>query len=218
MAVTFTNKAARGMKERISHYVGDAIESMPWLGTFHSIGAKILRRHAELIGLNRNFTIFDNDDQIRLLKQIIRTQGLDDKRWPARQLAACIDGWKNDGLTPTQISEGDSQAFGNGKGRQLYHGYQERLKILNGVDFGDLLIETIRLFRENPAILAEYHKRFATFLVDEYQDTNVAQYLWLRLLAQNTGGMMEDGTPRHNLCCVGDDDQSILWLARSQNR
>ncbi|MFC0218256.1 ATP-dependent helicase [Pseudochelatococcus lubricantis] len=199
LAVTFTNKAAREMKERITALVGAVAEGMPWLGTFHAIGTKILRRHAELVGLKSDFTILDTDDQIRLLKQIIRAENLDDKRWPARQLAHLIDSWKNRALTPDKVSAGEAQGFANGRGAALYKLYQERLKVLNAVDFGDLLVETIRLFRENPDVLARYQDRFRYILVDEYQDTNVAQYLWLRLLAQG----------RQNLCCVGDDDQSI---------
>ncbi len=199
LAVTFTNKAAREMKERIGHLVGGAVEGMPWLGTFHSIGVKLLRRHAELVGLRSDFTILDTDDQIRLLKQQIQAEGLDEKRWPARQLAGLIDGWKNKGLAPKDIPEGDARFFGNGRGRELYAGYQDRLKVLNAVDFGDLLTETLRLFRENPDVLADYQRRFRFILVDEYQDTNVVQYLWLRLLAQGS----------RNICCVGDDDQSI---------
>jgi DNA helicase-2/ATP-dependent DNA helicase PcrA len=186
LAVTFTNKAAKEMKERIGRYMGDAVEGMPWLGTFHSIGVKILRRHAELVGLKSDFTILDTDDQIRLLKQLIRAEGIDDKRWPARMLAGHIDSWKNKGLGPEQISEGDARAYGDGKGRDLYRQYQARLKTINACDFGDLLTETIRLFKENPGVLAEYNKKFKFILVDEYQDTNVAQYMWLRLLAQNT--------------------------------
>ena len=204
LAVTFTNKAAREMKNRIADLVGGAVEGMPWLGTFHSIGVKILRRHAELVGLKADFTILDTDDQIRLLKQLIQAEGIDDKRWPARQFAAMIDGWKNKALAPDQITEGDARAFADGRGRQLYSAYQERLKVLNAVDFGDLLTETIRLFRENDDVLADFRSRFRYILVDEYQDTNVAQYLWLRLLSQDTG---DDGA--RNVCCVGDDDQSI---------
>ena len=200
LSVTFTNRAAREMKERVGKMVGETVEGMPWLGTFHSIGAKILRRHAELVGLKSNFTILDTDDQIRLLKQILSAADIDDKRWPARVLAAYIDGWKNRGLTPQRVSAGDSGAqFADGRGRELYAAYQERLKTLNAVDFGDLLLENIRLFQEQPDVLEQYQKRFRYMLVDEYQDTNVAQYLWLRLLAQGT----------RNLCCVGDDDQSI---------
>ena len=199
LAVTFTNKAAREMKERIGTLVGGAVEAMPWLGTFHSIGVKILRRHAELVDLKSGFTILDPDDQLRLLKQVIEAEGLDKDRWPARQLAGLIDDWKNRGLTPTKVPSNEAFAFANGKGAKLYEAYQKRLKELNAADFGDLLLETLRLFLEHPDVLADYHRRFRYILVDEYQDTNVAQYLWLRLLAQ--------GSP--NVCCVGDDDQSI---------
>ncbi|WP_163268129.1 ATP-dependent helicase [Chelativorans alearense] len=241
LAVTFTNKAAREMKARIGVLVGQAIEGMPWLGTFHSIGVKLLRRHAELAGLKSSFTILDTDDQIRLLKQLIQAEGLDDKRWPARQFAQMIDGWKNKGLVPQDIPEGDARAFANGKGRELYAAYQERLKTLNAVDFGDLLLHPIRLFRENPDVLREYHAKFKYILVDEYQDTNTAQYMWLRLLAQRPGKHPAEGrapdrapgdvspapaegqppqaavrpvsenkpTQQINICCVGDDDQSI---------
>src|SRR6185295_10273779 len=199
LSVTFTNKAAREMKERVGNLVGGAVEGMPWLGTFHSIGVKILRRHAELVGLKSGFTILDTDDQIRLLKQVIEAEGLDKDRWPARQLASLIDSWKNRGLSPNKVPAGEAFAFGNGKGAQLYAAYQKRLKELNAADFGDLLLESLRLFLEHPDVLADYHRRFRYILVDEYQDTNVAQYLWLRLLAQ--------GSP--NIACVGDDDQSI---------
>ena len=214
LSVTFTNKAAREMKLRIAKYVGDNVEGMPWLGTFHSICVKILRRHVELVGLKSNFTILDTDDQIRLLKQLIRADGIDDKRWPARQLAGHIDNWKNKALGPDDISEGDARAFADGKGRDLYRQYQERLKILNAVDFGDLLTECIRLFRENDDVLASYQERFKYILVDEYQDTNVAQYLWLRLLAQgqvrrDDKVIGNDAVAPTNICCVGDDDQSI---------
>jgi len=248
LAVTFTNKAAREMKQRIGVLVGEAVEGMPWLGTFHSIGVKILRRHAELAGLKSGFTILDTDDQIRLLKQLIQAEGLDDKRWPARQFAQMVDGWKNKGFGPKDIPEGDARAFANGRGRELYTAYQERLKTLNAVDFGDLLLHPIRIFREHPDVLADYHRRFRYILVDEYQDTNTAQYLWLRLIAQRPqpkGGLPAEGPapfrtegpqgrpavaldgapsrsePRSgdsvsenkrqkiNICCVGDDDQSI---------
>ncbi len=203
LAVTFTNKAAREMKHRVGEIVGHVVEGMPWLGTFHSIGVRILRRHAELVGLKSDFTILDTDDQIRLLKQLLDAEGIDEKRWPGRVLAMLIDGWKNRGLTPEQVPNGEAAAFANGKGLKLYKAYQERLKILNAADFGDLLLENIRLFRENAEVLRQYQSRFKFILVDEYQDTNVAQYLWLRLLAQRT-----EGEPK-NLCCVGDDDQSI---------
>src|SRR6266480_2935041 len=265
LSVTFTNKAAREMKLRLGQMLGQAVEGMPWLGTFHSIGGRILRIHAELVQLKSNFTVLDVDDQIRLLKQLLQAENIDDKRWPARMLAGLIDGWKNRGLMPSQVPPGEAAVFGNGKGGKLYAAYQERLKILNAADFGDLLLENIRLFREHPDVLRQYQSRFKFILVDEYQDTNVAQYLWLRLLAQapsspltsprlrgevglqsNPGegepprvesveraphpnplrassarlDPVKDGereqiapptpqAPLKNICCVGDDDQSI---------
>ncbi len=184
LAVTFTNKAAREMKLRVGQMVGQIVEGMPWLGTFHSIGVKILRRHAELVGLKNNFTILDTDDQIRVVKQLLEAEKLDEKRWPARVFAMLLDGWKNRGLTPDQVPAGEAAGFANGKGKKLYAAYQERLKTLNAADFGDLLLENIRLFRAHPDVLRQYQQRFKFILVDEYQDTNVAQYLWLRLLAQ----------------------------------
>ena len=199
LAVTFTNKAAREMKDRIGALIGNMVEGMQWLGTFHSIGVKILRRHAELVGLQSSFSILDTDDQIRLIKQLIQAREIDEKRWPARQLAIHIDGWKNRGLTPDKVPAGEAHAYGNGLGAEIYAEYQQRLKVLNAADFGDLLLECLRLFQENPDVLAQYQKKFRYMLVDEYQDTNVAQYLWLRLLAQG----------HRNICCVGDDDQSI---------
>src|SRR4051812_16006436 len=201
LSVTFTNKAAREMKERVGLMVGHIVEGMPWMGTFHSIGVKILRRHAELVGLKSNFTILDTDDQIRLIKQLLEVEKLDDKRWPARVLAGLIDGWKNRGLTPDQVPAGEAASFANGKGKKLYAAFQERLKILNAADFGDLLLECIRLFRENPAVLGQYQRWFKYILVDEYQDTNVAQYLWLRLLAQTPAPR-----PIHAAPPVDDDD------------
>ncbi|MGI9438700.1 MAG: ATP-dependent helicase, partial [Parvibaculales bacterium] len=199
LAVTFTNKAAREMKVRIGNMLGETVEGMPWLGTFHSLSAKILRIHAELVGLRPDFTILDTDDQIRLLKQLIKAEGIDEKRWPARQMAILIDRWKNRGWLPENVPEGEAGFFANGLGGKLYSDYQKRLKILNAADFGDLLLECLRLFRENEAVLVEYQQRFKHILVDEYQDTNAVQYLWLRLLAQG----------HNNICCVGDDDQSI---------
>ncbi len=264
LSVTFTNKAAREMKHRLGQMLGQTVEGMPWLGTFHSIGGRILRFHAELVQLKSNFTVLDVDDQIRLLKQLLQAENIDDKRWPARMLAGLIDGWKNRGLTPSQVPSGEAAVFGNGKGGKLYATYQERLKILNAADFGDLLLENIRLFREHPDVLRQYQQRFKYILVDEYQDTNVAQYLWLRLLAQAPSqssfptatsrkasfpsplvgeggeqselgeGLASDDDPSpvsplrgsapsptrgegniaplaapKNICCVGDDDQSI---------
>lgn len=245
LAVTFTNKAAREMKQRIGILIGEGnVEGMPWLGTFHSIGVKLLRRHAELAGLRSDFTILDTDDVVRLIKQLIQAEGLDDKRWPAKQFAQMIDGWKNKGQGPADIAEGDARAFANGKGRELYKAYQARLQTLNACDFGDLLCHPIRIFRANPDVLKEYHKRFKYILVDEYQDTNTAQYMWLRLLAQrpdagrpststdlrSAEGRKPDralagqaapaeaserssraavSDSKVNICCVGDDDQSI---------
>ncbi len=248
LSVTFTNKAAREMKHRLGQMLGHAVEGMPWLGTFHSIGGRILRIHAELAQLKSNFTVLDVDDQIRLLKQLLQAENIDEKRWPARMLAGLIDGWKNRGLSPAQVPSGEAAMFANGKGGKLYASYQERLKILNAADFGDLLLENIRIFREHPDILRQYQQRFKFILVDEYQDTNVAQYLWLRLLSQAPSSnsslpgltrqsidSLQDGSPGldasrrpgdddnddvalpaanershvKNICCVGDDDQSI---------
>jgi DNA helicase II / ATP-dependent DNA helicase PcrA len=251
LAVTFTNKAAREMKGRVGLMVGEIVEGMPWLGTFHSIGAKILRRHAELLGLRPDFTILDTDDQIRLLKQLLEAENIDEKRWPARVLAVLVDAWKNRGLMPEQVPQGESATFAGGKGRKLYAAYQERLKVLNAADFGDLLLHCIGLFREQPQLLRQYQERFSYILVDEYQDTNVAQYLWLRLLGQSQSPAADSApSPRpnsgssefatmsapksdlsdvgmgkgeqqnvslrqaparvtKNICCVGDDDQSI---------
>jgi len=208
LAVTFTNKAAREMKQRIGDLVGEAVEGMPWLGTFHSIGVRMLRRHAELAGLTSSFTILDTDDVVRLVRQLIQAEGLDDKRWPARQFAMMIDGWKNRGLGPAEIAEGEARSFGNGRGRELYAAYQGRLQSLNACDFGDLLCHPIRILRAHPDVLAEYQQKFRYILVDEYQDTNTAQYLWLRLIAQRGEAERARGV-RPNICCVGDDDQSI---------
>ncbi len=199
LAVTFTNKAAREMKERVSRISGGAIDNMPWLGTFHAVAARMLRAHAELAGLQSNFTILDTDDQLRLLKQLIVAAQIDEKRWPARQLASCIDRWKNRGLTPAQIDAGEAEAYAAGRGGELYAAYQDRLRVLNACDFGDLLLHMLVIFRTQPQVLQQYRDRFRYVLVDEYQDTNSSQYEWLKLLAE----------PRRNLCVVGDDDQSI---------
>src|SRR3954469_22570683 len=202
LAVTFTNKAAREMKERVGAMVGSVVEGMPWMGTFHSIGVKIMRRHAELVGLKPDFTILDVDDQIRLMKQLLAAEGIDEKRWPARVLAGLIDSWKNRGLTPDQVPAGEAASFAGGKGKKLYVAFQERLKVLNAADFGDLLLECIRLFREQPEVLRQYQGRFHYILVDEYQDTNVAQYLWLRLLGQTTARATNS---THTNLLVSDD-------------
>ncbi|MEQ5786392.1 UvrD-helicase domain-containing protein [Erythrobacter sp. NFXS35] len=199
LCVTFTNKAAREMRERVAHHLGPGAEGIPWLGTFHSICAKMLRRHAELVGLQHNYTIIDTDDQIRLLKQLITEADLDEKRWPARQLAGLIDRWKNRGLNPADLDAAENEAYANGKGAALYTRYQERLKALNACDFGDLMLHMLNILRGHHDILADYQRRFRYIMVDEYQDTNAVQYLWLRLLAQE----------HKNICVVGDDDQSI---------
>ncbi len=199
LAVTFTNKAAREMRERVAQLVGPQADDLRWLGTFHSVSAQILRRHAELVGLTPSFTILDTDDQLRLIKQILQAEGVDEKRWTPRHLAGLIDRWKNRAWRPDDVPDGESWAFGDGKGAGLYRIYQDRLATLNAVDFGDLLLHTLSVFRDHTDVLSEYHGKFKYLLVDEYQDTNVAQYLWLRLLAQAS----------HNLCVVGDDDQSI---------
>jgi DNA helicase-2/ATP-dependent DNA helicase PcrA len=187
------------MRERITHIIGDEAEGLRWLGTFHSVAAQILRRHAELLGLKSSYTIIDTDDQERLLKQLIEAANIDAKRWTPRALAGLIDAWKNRGWTPDRVPAGEAGEFAAGKGVSLYRQYQERLRILNACDFGDLLLHNITLFTSHPDVLADFQRRFQYVMVDEYQDTNVAQYLWLRLLAQG----------RQNVCCVGDDDQSI---------
>jgi DNA helicase-2/ATP-dependent DNA helicase PcrA len=199
LVVTFTNKAAREMRERTLALIGPEGEGLRWFGTFHSVSAQILRRHAELVKLKSGFTVLDTDDQLRLIKQILEAENVDTKRWTARYLASLIDGWKNRAIGPEKVDRNESYQFDNGKGQRFYQIYQDRLAVLNAVDFGDLLLHTIRIFTEHPEVLADYHAKFRYLLVDEYQDTNVAQYLWLRLLAQGNG----------NICCVGDDDQSI---------
>ncbi|MEQ9639551.1 MAG: UvrD-helicase domain-containing protein [Alphaproteobacteria bacterium] len=198
LAVTFTNKAAREMAERTAAMIGGVVEGL-WLGTFHSIGVRLLRRHAEVVGLQSNFTILDTDDQLRLMKQLLEAEQIDVKRWPPRMLAAVIDRWKDRGLTPDKVPAADANDFAHGKGIELYRQYQDRLRTLNACDFGDLLLHCLTMFTKNPDLLTKYQHQFRYILVDEYQDTNVLQYLLLRLLAQQ----------HKNLCCVGDDDQSI---------
>src|SRR5207248_9846 len=179
LAVTFTNKAAREMRDRVAALSGGALERMPWLGTFHSVAARMLRSHAELVGLQSNFTILDTDDQLRVLKQLIQASNLDEKRWPARQLAGLVDRWKNRGWAPAEVDAGESEAFASGRGAELYAQYQERLKTLNSCDFGDLLLHMLVVFRNHADVLGAYRNRFRYILVDEYQDTNQAQYEWL---------------------------------------
>ena len=198
LAVTFTNKAAREMKERVTQLVGPMVEQV-MLGTFHALAARMLRQHAELVGLKSDYTILDTDDQSRLLKQLMEAEQIDLKRWPPRVLAAQISAWKDKGLSPEKLSISDAGDICNGKGIALYKQYQSRLITLNAADFGDLLLHMLHVFQTYPDVLAHYQSRLTHIMVDEYQDTNVAQYLWLRLLASE----------HKNLCCVGDDDQSI---------
>lgn len=197
LAVTFTNKAAGEMKERVSHLVGRPVEGW-WVGTFHAIGARILRANAELVGLTPKFTILDADDQVRLIKQLLDVHDIDEKRYPPRAISGIIQRWKDRGFLPDKVPTSDAE-HGDGKVLDLYQDYQARLQTLNAADFGDLLLLCLKLFQENPEVLKQYQRRFRYVLVDEYQDTNVAQYLWLRLLGQE----------HRNVCCVGDDDQSI---------
>jgi DNA helicase-2/ATP-dependent DNA helicase PcrA len=198
LAVTFTNKAAREMRERVGALVGPMAQDL-WIGTFHALAARILRRHAELAGLKPNFTILDTDDQLRLLKQLMQADGIDDKRWPARVLLGVIERWKDRGLTPDKVSTDEADELAGGRALALYRAYQERLRTVNACDFGDLMLHNVNLFTAHAEILESYQKRFHYLLVDEYQDTNVVQYLWLRLLAQ----------AHRNICCVGDEDQSV---------
>ncbi|MGQ9369866.1 ATP-dependent helicase [Azospirillum sp. ST 5-10] len=198
LAVTFTNKAAREMRERVASLVGVEPEGW-WLGTFHALAARILRRHAELVGLKSNFTILDTDDQIRLIKQLLEADGIDHKKWPARQVLGVIERWKDRGLTPDRLADSDGGEVAGGRTVALYRAYQDRLRTLNACDFGDLLLHTLVIFQSHADVLADYHRKFRYILVDEYQDTNVAQYLWLRILSQG----------HRNICCVGDEDQSI---------
>ena len=207
LAVTFTNKAAREMLDRVASLIGGAADGM-WLGTFHAIGVRVLRRHAELVGLKSNFTILDTDDQTRLIKQLLQAEGIDDKKWPARVLSGIIQRWKDRALTPDKVSGEDAGEFANGQAADIYRQYQERLAEVNAVDFGDLVMHCVSLWQKHPDVLAQYHRRFRHILVDEYQDTNVAQYLWLRLLAQGTAG-----------CLLRRRRRPVdLWLARRRGR
>jgi DNA helicase II / ATP-dependent DNA helicase PcrA len=198
LAVTFTNKAAREMRERVGALLGRPAEGL-WLGTFHALCARMLRRHANLVGLTPGFTILDADDQLRLLKQVMEAERVDVKRWAPPALMAVIQRWKDRGLSPARVTPAEDTDFAGGRSRELYTAYQARLRALNTADFGDLLLHMTEILREQPDVLAQYHRMFRYILVDEYQDTNLVQYLWLRLLAQ----------AHKNICCVGDDDQSI---------
>ncbi|HQT40296.1 MAG TPA: UvrD-helicase domain-containing protein, partial [Acidocella sp.] len=198
LTVTFTNKAAREMRERVAKIIGQPAEGL-WLGTFHSLCARMLRRFADRVGLQSNFSILDPDDQLRLLKQIMEAARIDAKRWPPKALMAQIQGWKDRGFMPGEIPPDQDSDFANGKAKSLYSDYQARLQTLNAADFGDLLLLMTHLLKTDPEVLATYHRAFRYILVDEYQDTNLVQYYWLRLLAQG----------HKNICCVGDDDQSI---------
>ena len=198
MAVTFTNKAAREMKERVGRIIGPSSEQV-LMGTFHSLGARMLRQHCELIGLKSNFTIIDVEDQVKLLKQIINAKNVDDKRWPAKFFLNIISSWKDKGLTPSKITDKHIFQYSNGLIKDIYIEYQERLLKSNCVDFGDLLVHPLELLRMNSDVLSKWQSKITHILIDEYQDTNTAQYLWIRLLCSK----------HNNICCVGDDDQSI---------
>jgi len=198
LTVTFTNKAAAEMRARIAAVLGRPVEGW-WLGTFHALAARLLRQHADLVGLKHNFTILDTDDQLRLVKQLMQAEGIDAQKWPARAILGVIERWKDRALTPDKVTRAELADLASGHLLGLYRDYQQRLLTLNACDFGDLLLHTISILTNAPEIAERYQRQFRYILVDEYQDTNVAQYLWLRLLAQG----------HRNICCVGDDDQSI---------
>ena len=202
LAVTFTNKAAQEMKLRVEQLLGQPAEGM-WLGTFHALSTRILRQNADLVGLESNFSIIDMDDQVRLIKQILKAENIDDKKFPAKGISHQISSWKDKGFTPDKVPASDAKIVNNGITHKVYKQYQQRLLTLNAVDFGDLLLHTLNILQGYPEVLAKYQAQFKYILVDEYQDTNVVQYLWLRLLSQRPEGQAA------NICCVGDDDQSI---------
>ena len=198
LCVTFTNKAAREMSERVQKLVSQNMEKMPWMGTFHSIGAKIIRNHAEVIGLKKSFTILDKDDQLSLIKQIIKAENLDQSQFSPKLIQSKIDHWKNKAFNPNDIKSESLDNLVDEKSLSIYKIYQARLFEINCLDFGDLLLQCINLFKV-PDIHKRYSNNFKYIHVDEYQDTNAAQYKWLKLL----------GSHHQNVCCVGDDDQSI---------
>ena len=197
LTVTFTNKAANEMKSRVENILKVNTAGW-WLGTFHSMGARILRKHPEIVGLKKQFTIIDTDDQLKLLKQVLSFHNIEEKRWPAKNLNFIIQRWKDKGLNPENVDSVGSD-FANNKGAELYNTYQNRLQTLNAADYGDLLLQNLNIFSLEPSILELYQNQFKYILVDEYQDTNSCQYSWLRNLAG------ED----NKICVVGDDDQSI---------
>ena len=205
LAVTFTNKAAKEMRIRLESLIGPSANSV-WLGTFHSIAARILRENAELVGLTSNYTIITPDDQVRLLKQIMLDDDIDVKKFTPKAISNLIGGWKDKGQKPEDVDNSSNDYFASGKAINIYKTYQARLNTLNSADFGDLLLYNLIIFSDHPDILTQYHSKLSYFLVDEYQDTNTIQYLWLRLLAEKS----------KNICCVGDDDQSIYGWRGAQ--
>ena len=208
LAVTFTNKAAKEMQVRIGNIIGSAIEGMNWLGTFHSIGAKLLRMHAEEVDLKSDFTILDTDDQLKVIKEVIKSINIDEKRFPPRYFLSQIENWKNKGLPPEKVAKNELDMIGHEKSIDVYDKYQNRLSRLNSADFGDLLLLPLELLQKNESLLNKYQRIFSYILVDEYQDTNSVQYLLLKLLSQRS----------LNIACVGDDDQSIYgWRGADVN-
>ena len=199
LAVTFTNKAAREMRSRVSHLLGGTAAEAGWLGTFHALAARILRENPEAVGLRPNFAILDSDDQQRLIRQLMEAEGVDDRRWPVRVVHGVISRWKDKALTPRMLTNEDTKNIADGKIAKIYETYQARLIELNAVDFGDILLHNINIFQNHIEFLQRMQRRWRYIMVDEYQDVNVSQYLWLRMLAQY----------HKNICCVGDDDQSI---------
>ena len=198
LAVTFTNRAANELRERIHDLTGVDHLELSWVGTFHSMSAKILRLEAGFVGLSSNLTILNDDDQLKIIKGLLKAENIDEKKWPASVLSHKINRWKDDAKSPVDLNEREAQEF-NGKAQELYKKYQEILRVSNCADFGDLILHVVNIFASEIEILARYQDRIRFVIVDEYQDTNIAQYKLLRLLTQK----------HHNICCVGDDDQAI---------